>query len=171
MKQASQGIELKKLIAEIDTKLEYGVARKASEFEAELLDQIDESLDNQIKLQNDLKYAEKEKRNTQEILKATDNAINKFCSETTRDKINLSRGWQFPAEKAKKIVESPSDRELVGKMRNEDKKVHEGLPEITMEKVVKKAINEGTTAQDVARVEAIEKGPKKQNQREVKAIK
>ena len=85
----TKGILLTELIEEIDTKLTYGGARKISEFEAELLDQIDESYDAQIKMQRDLDYAKKETKRAQESLKKTDDAISEYCSETTKNKILL----------------------------------------------------------------------------------
>lgn len=120
MQQASQGKGLTELIEEIDTKLTYGGVKKISEFEAELLDQIDEIIDIQIKMQRKLDYAEGKTRRAQEDLGKTDNAIKEYCSETTRDKILLARGWQFRPEKAKKITEAYSDKELLERKNNSD---------------------------------------------------
>lgn len=123
MQQASQGIGLAELIEEIDIKLAYGGARRVSEFEAELLDQIDESFDAQIKMQRDLEYAKRDARSAQEALKKTDDAIREYCSETTIDKIFLVRGHQFMPEKAKKITAEPSDKELLERRSNGDEQL------------------------------------------------
>lgn len=146
MQKASQGIGLTELIEEIDTKLTYGGARKVSEFEAELLDQIDESYDVQIKMQRELDY---EKRNTiraQENLKRTEDAISEYCSKTTRDKILLARGWQFRPEEVEEIRKALSDREILEQINRDNG----NTDKIQIQSVVKNAIAGGITLQDVS---------------------
>lgn len=104
---------MSELIEKIDSELTYGGARKISDFEAELLDQIDESYDAQIKMQRELDNAKRTTKGVQDTLKKIDDAINEYCSETTRNKILLSRGWQFMPEKAREIEEALSDKEIV----------------------------------------------------------
>lgn len=118
MQQASQGKGLAELIEEVDAKLAYGGARRVSEFEAELLDQIDENFDTQIKMQRDLYYAEKGKAKVEEDLKKTEDAIGEYCSETTKNKILQARGWQFMPEEAEKIKRALSDKQLLEQISN-----------------------------------------------------
>lgn len=113
MQQSAKGISLTELIEKLDTQLTYGGARRISEFEADLLDQLDESYKTQIKMQKDLGYAQKHTKRAQETLKKTDAAIGEYCSETTRNKILLARGYQFMPEKEREIEEALSDREIV----------------------------------------------------------
>lgn len=113
MQQALEGKVLTELMEKLDVQLTYGGARRISEFEAELLDQLDESYDAQIKMQRDLVYAQRDTKNAQETVKKMDDAISQYCSETTRNKILLARGWQFMPEKTREIEEALSDREIV----------------------------------------------------------
>ena len=117
MQQASEGKGLTELMERLDAQLTYGGARRISEFEAELLNQLDESYDAQIKMQRDLGYAQANEKRAQETLRTTDTAISQYCSETTRDKILLTRGWQFPTTKARQIEEALSDKEIVEQTR------------------------------------------------------
>lgn len=136
-----------KLMENIDTQLTYGGARKISKYEAELLDQLDESYDTQIKMQRDLDRTKKDKKRVQENMQKTDSAINKYCSETTRDKILLARGWQFRKEEAEEIAKALSDKELL-EQRNKDK--------ISIKEVVTNAIANGVTFQDVVATDYVE---------------
>lgn len=117
MQQASEGKGLTELMKRLDAQLTYGGARRISEFEAELLNQLDEICDAQIKMQRDLGYAQANAKRAQEKLSTTDTAISQYCSETTRDKILLTRGWQFPSAKARKIKEALSDKQIVEQTR------------------------------------------------------
>lgn len=161
MQQAEQGRELPELIEEIDTNLIYGGARKISEFEAELLDQMDESFDAQIKMQRDLDYTRESTKRAQEELKKTENAINKYCSETTRDKILLARGWQFNPQKAKNIEEALCDKELLEQLNKENE---QNTDKISMQSIVRNAITEGITSQDVINADYIEKKEKSKSE-------
>ena len=101
------------LMEDLDANLIYIGAKRISEYEAELLEQLDESFDYQIKMQIDLESAIREKKEVQENLKKTDDAISTYCSETTKNKILLARGWQFMHEEAQAITEALSDKELL----------------------------------------------------------
>lgn len=154
MQQAVQGKELTELIEEIDKNLIYGGARRISEFESELLDQVDESFDAQIRMQRDLYYTRKSTQTVQEDLRKTEKAIDKYCSETTKDKILLARGWQFNPQKEKEIAEAFSDKELVEQRKKENE---QNTDKISMKLIVKNAITEGVTSQDVRNADYIEK--------------
>ncbi len=113
IQQVSEGVGLTELIERLDTQLTYGGVRRISEFEAELLDQIDENYDIQIKMQRDLEFAKKDRERIQESLKKQDDAISEYCSETTKNKILLATGWQFTPEKAQEIQAALSDKEIL----------------------------------------------------------
>ncbi len=124
MQKASEGVSIVELMEDLDVHLTYGGARKISEYEAELLDQLDENFDYQIRMQRDLAVAKANQQKTQESLKKTDDAISEYCSETTKNKILLERGWQFMPEEAQVIRDALSDKELLMK-RNNDKEYQE----------------------------------------------
>lgn len=113
MEKASKGISLAELMEELDSNLIYGGARRISEYEAELLDQLDDSFDNQLKLQRNEDSLTRALNRSEEKLKITDRAIGEYCSEETRGKILLARGWQFRSEEADRIKEALSDKEIV----------------------------------------------------------
>ena len=117
MHQASEGKGLTELMERLDAQLTYGGARRISEFEAELLNQLDESYDAQIKMQRDLGAAQRGTKTAQEKVKKMNDAIGQYCSETTRNKILLSIGWQFMPEKARQIEGALSDKEIVEQKR------------------------------------------------------
>ena len=48
MQKASEGVSIVELMEDLDVHLTYGGARKISEYEAELLDQLDENFDYQV---------------------------------------------------------------------------------------------------------------------------
>lgn len=120
MQQASEGISLSELIDEIDSKLTYGEARKFSDFEAKLLDQIDDSYDAQIESQADADHAKNDANKTKETLEKYKDAIDKYCSKATMYKIFLASGWQFMPEESQQIQENPSDKELILSLQMED---------------------------------------------------
>ena len=120
MQQASDGKSLTELMERLDAQLTYGGAKRISESEAELLDQLDESYEAQIKMQTDLEDAQKNEKRTQETVKILDNAISQYCSETTRNKILLARGWQFMPEKEEEIKNAQSDGEEIGLLKREN---------------------------------------------------
>ena len=120
MQQASEGKDLTELMERLDEQLTYGGARRISEFEAELLEQLDESYSAQIKMQTDLGYSQRDTKSAQETIKNMDNAISQYCSETTRDKILLERGWQFSPEKSEEIRNAQSDREEIESLKREN---------------------------------------------------
>ena len=141
---------------DIDVHLTYGGARKISEYEAELLDQLDESFDCQIRMQSDLKYANESLQKTNETLKKTDDAISEYCSETTENKIRLKRGWQFSQEEEQAIRSALSDKELIE--ANNDKVIeNEDTTKITMQSIVSNAISDEITIEHVANVDYFEK--------------
>ncbi len=136
---------------DVDVHLTYGGARKISEYEAELLDQLDESFDCQIRMQNELKCANENLQKTNETLKKTDDAISEYCSETTKNKILLKRGWQFLPEEEQLIRFALSDRELIEANKNEN------TTKITMRSIVSNAISDEITIEHVANVDYFEK--------------
>ena len=107
---------------ELDENLIYGGARRISEYEAELLDQIDDISDAQINMQTNLKSALETEKSK---LEKTDKAIEMYCTETTKKKIlDTSGRWQY----GKEIKEALSDKEqienLKQKMNKKDNKNH-----------------------------------------------
>lgn len=114
MQKASDGKSLTELMEDVDSKLTYGGARKVSKYESELLDQLDESFDYEISLQRELDSKKKKLERDDKTLNNLHAAISEYCSETTRNKILLSIGWQFSSEEqVKEIKEALSDRELI----------------------------------------------------------
>lgn len=92
----------------------------------------------------------------QETLSRTDNAIKQYCSETTKDKILLARGWQFMPEKAKVISEALSDKELLEQQSYQRNSKNDGMTKITMQSVVSNAISLGITSEEVVNATHIE---------------
>lgn len=117
MQHAQEGKGLVELMERLDVQLTYGGARRVSEFEAELLDKLDESYDARIKMQRDLGNAQGNTKNAQETVRKMIEAISQYCSETTGNKILLASGWQFKPEEARKIRNALSDREIVEQTR------------------------------------------------------
>ncbi len=144
MQQASEGKKLRELQKEIDDNLNYGGARKISQFEAQLLDQIDESYDTQLKNRVYLESAKNDTMKVRERLEKTFDAINMYCTDTTQNKISLYvDGYQyFSPEEAQKAEKALSDKEIIMNMEKMNGK-------ITMESVVKNALNNGVTFEDV----------------------
>lgn len=93
---------------------------------------------------------------TQETLSRTDSAIEQYCSETTRDKILLARGWQFMPQKAKEISESLSDKELLEQQGHQFERKKDSSTEITMQSVVSNAISQGITSEEVINATLVE---------------
>lgn len=54
MQKAVEGKSITELMEQLDANLVYGGARRSSDYELELLDQMDENFDCQIKMQKDL---------------------------------------------------------------------------------------------------------------------
>ena len=115
MGKASRGISLTELMDDLDLNLTYGVAKRISEYEAELLDQLDDSFDDQLRAQREVDSLKRKLEISKEKLEKTDGAIGEYCSETTRKKILLARGWQFMNEEATQIQEALSDKDIVEK--------------------------------------------------------
>lgn len=113
MEKASKGISLTELMEELDSNLIYGEARRISEYEAELLDQLDENFDYQIRIQREVDNSKRELKRIKEELEKTDGAIGEYCSETTRKKILLARGWQFMSEEEDRIKRALSDKDIL----------------------------------------------------------
>ena len=113
MERASRGIDLTELMEYIDSNLTYSGARRISEYEAELLDQLDDSFDEQLRAQREVVSAKGKWQRINEKLEKTDNAIAAYCSETTREKILLARGWQFMPEEADRIKGALSDKDIL----------------------------------------------------------
>lgn len=112
MERALSGTDLTELMEDIDSNLTYGGARRISEYEAELLDQLDDTFDNQLRAQRELDSLKRESKRSKEELEKIDSAIGEYCSETTRKKILLARGWQFMSEEADKIKGALSDKDV-----------------------------------------------------------
>ena len=54
MQKVAEGKSITELMEQLDDNLVYGGARRISDYELELLDQMDENFDCQIKMQKDL---------------------------------------------------------------------------------------------------------------------
>ena len=137
MQRASEGIDLEQLMGEIDSNLKYSGARMLSEYEAELLDRLDESYDEQIMMQRNLQFAKTNLDKMRKMLEKTDDAIGEYCSEMTGKKIFLARGWQYLTKEAKAIKEALSDKELLEQTG------------ISMQSAVSNAISNGVTSERV----------------------
>ncbi len=167
MQRGLDGDVAENLMAELDSSLIYGGAKRISSYEAELLDQIDESYDSHIKVQEELSQTKRDLQTAQKDLKRTDEAIGRYCSETTYKKILLERGWQFPKEEEEKLSSAPSDKELLEKLASSqrhdgelleksDKPTDAEKANITMKSVVSNAISSGITAEQVNEAERTE---------------
>ncbi len=113
MQGAKDGLETDELMNQLDAKIQYGGAQKLTEFEMELLDQIDRMYDTQIDLQTKLKNEKNSNEKKSKKLEETTKAVEEYCTSTTRDKIFLAGGYQFGKEEAEKIMNSKSDKELI----------------------------------------------------------
>ena len=153
MQKASEGISLTELMEDLDSNLTYGGAKKISEGEAELLDQLDENFAYQLSLKSELERAQKTLADNKKELEELHSGISEYCSETTMKKILLKTGWQFREEEAKRIKEAPSDKELVDRINENNGKIQQNIEEISMQEVVENAIAKGITHQDVTNVD------------------
>ena len=116
MQKATNGVSEAELTEELDNNLIYGGAKRLSEDEIELLDQLDQSYDYQMRIQKELEVTKSSLKTVQENLVKTDEAINENCSEITRLKILVSRGYQIGASEKfdlETILKSPSDKQLL----------------------------------------------------------
>ena len=74
--------------------------------------------------------------------------MDKYCSETTKNKILLERGWQFSPKDMKDIQDAPSDKEIVeGMVKNS---------QITVNKAVTHALSSRVTSEQVEAAKNIE---------------
>lgn len=112
MNEAEQGKSVEKLMQQLDEKIQYKGAKKLSEYEIELLDQIDEMYDNQIKVNKELSSTKKAYLKQTEKLNATNNAIEQNCTYNTAKKIFII-AQDFQARDAEEILNLPSDREII----------------------------------------------------------
>lgn len=133
---------------ELDENLIYGGARRISEYEAELLDQIDDISDAQINMQTNLKRALETEKSK---LEKTDKAIEMYCTETTKKKIlDTSGRWQY----GKEIKEALSDKEQIENLKQ---KMNKKTTVISMQSVVENAINNGVTNEQVNKADYLTK--------------
>ncbi len=152
MKRAAEGEKTSELMEDLDNNLVYGGAKRISEYESELLDQIDESCDYQIKMKRELDRVKGSLQNTEESLRKTDDAIGKYCSEMTQNKILLARGYQFRPEKEEEIVNALSDKEQIEQNNSQENR----KSRVTMQSVVSNAISKGITTEYVAAADSVE---------------
>lgn len=162
MEEASKGIGVTELISNLDNNLVYGGARRISTYEADLLDQMDESFDFQIKMEKALEQMKEASQKEQKRLQETDNAIDRYCSEDTKKKILLARGWQFSPDERDRIEKTLSDKELIEKQREEETIRGDIKTLVTMKTAVKNAISQGVSTENIAEVKSVE-----QNQAEL----
>lgn len=153
MQKASEGKSTAELMRDLDNHLTYGGARRISEYEAELLDQIDESCDQQIGMKRELDATKRNLEITQERQRRTDKAIEDNCSETTRLKIRIERGDQLGmAEKIDEqtVLSSPSDKQLVAELEKSKRK-------ITMQTLVTNALeSQANRSGEVDKADSVE---------------
>lgn len=161
MEDASKGIGVTELISNLDNNLVYGGARRISTYEADLLEQMDAIFDSQIKMEKALEQMRMASQKEQKRLQETDDAIDRYCSEDTKKKILLARGWQFSPDEKDRIEKTLSDKELIEKQR-EESRGGDGKTSITMKTAVKNAISQGVSTEDIADVKSVE-----QNQAEL----
>ena len=148
MKKFSEKIKFAEIMADLDSNLTYGGSRRISGYETELLDQMDEILDMQIKTKKELDEVKRKNDVDKEKLTKNDEALDKYCSETTKNKILLERGWQFSPKDMKDIQDAPSDKEIVeGMVKNS---------QITVKKAVTHALSSRVTREQVEAAKNIE---------------
>ena len=88
----------------------------------QLLDQLDESYDMQIRVTGELENTRTSLEAERKKIIETDNAIKENCSEITKLKIFAARGYQLTPEQKVLVANSPSDKELLG-----DRKQHASI--------------------------------------------
>lgn len=128
MQRAAEGVSTCELMGELDEGLSYGGARKISEFEAQLLDQLDESYDTTISAEKELSYAQDSLKKQRKTSTEIDAAIKKYCTETNYWKIVTSAGHQLGLGSGitlEQIENSPSDKQLIESMTRGGKPVED----------------------------------------------
>ena len=148
MKRFSEKAKISELMTELDKNLTYGGARRLSEYEEELLDQMDEMFDMQIKTKKELEAVNIENDKNKKTIQKNDEAMDMYCTETTRDKILLYRGWQFSDKQKKDIQEASSDKEIIEEMPKNS--------QITVNKAVTNALSSQVTSEQVEAAKNVE---------------
>lgn len=134
MHKALEGRGTDELMEELYENLTYGGARKISKYEAELLNKLYKAYDYIRELKKDLKKDfTHETEETNKVLKTIDDAINKYCSETTVKKILLARGEKFDNEN--EIINALSDKELIEGQQELDEMREGDVEQINVEKM------------------------------------
>lgn len=116
LEQAKHGKNLQELREEQDESIEYDGGKKLSDTEIELLEQLDESYDDIIKLNRELKSKKVALDYEKERASKIDEAVRENCSDITYLKILLHSGYQLGANSKmseEQIVNSQSDREII----------------------------------------------------------
>ena len=124
MQRAAEGVSTSELMRELDEGLGYGGARRISEFEAQLLDQLDESYDATIRAQRALDSAEKTLDSERQYSRKIDKAIRENCTETNYWRIVTAAGYQLglgAGINLEQIENFPSDKQLIEGMTRGDK--------------------------------------------------
>ena len=122
MQMSEKGTNNEELMNNLDNSLVYGGVRRISDEELELLNQLDENFDSIIKMQNELNVTKKSLKNTETLLNRTDEAINENCSEITRLKILVARGWQLGLSDGidkETVIKSLSDKQLIEELKEQ----------------------------------------------------
>ncbi len=129
MLRAVEGVTLSELMEELDNSLTYGGARRISEMEAQLLDQLDESYDGMIRVQRTLASTEQSLQIEREKSTKINKAINENCSKTTRLKILIAGGYQLGLGEGvtlEEVTNSLSDKELIANMEKKNPSALDG---------------------------------------------
>lgn len=113
MNEAKKGKSVEELMQQLDENIEYPGARKLSDYEIELLDQLDDVYTNNIKNDKELANTRKAYLKQTEKLNATNDAIKQYCTDITVQKILIAQGYQSKNEE--EILNLPSDKEIIEK--------------------------------------------------------
>lgn len=111
MNEAEKGKSVEELMQQLDENIEYHGARKLSDYEIELLDQLDDIYTDKIKNDKELASTKKAYLKQMEKLNATNDAIKRNCTDITVQKILIAQGYQVKNEE--EILNLPSDKEII----------------------------------------------------------
>ena len=150
MKRAESGITAKQLMNELDSKLIYGGATRLSEFEALLLDRLDESYDSVLNSERELNNRENKIERLEGRIEDIIKVAKVNCTEGTYKKINLANGWQYPLSESRTIQEAKGDREIIAQLETENAELRAQLEQRNGEQA---NISRDVLPEDIARAD------------------
>ncbi|MBE5822387.1 MAG: hypothetical protein E7311_07385 [Clostridiales bacterium] len=116
MEDAEKGESIENLKQKIDENLIYGGARRITDYEAKLMDQLDLMYDNSIKTTRELEITKKSLEQEKEKNKCIMDAVEKNTTDLTTHKILMASGYQFGSNSKftpSEIIEGKSDKQII----------------------------------------------------------